>query len=64
VDIAAVVTAAARLMRAQLATRGGQHWVYGRAGRPCRRCGTRIESARTGSTARIAYWCPHCQPPG
>ena len=37
-------------------------WVYGRARRPCRRCGTRIVSARTGSQARTAYWCPRCQP--
>lgn len=25
--------------------RGYEHWVYGRAGRPCRRCGTRIKRA-------------------
>ncbi len=43
--------------------RGREHWVYGRAGRPCRRCGTRIERADQGSRAgeRITYWCPHCQ---
>jgi endonuclease-8 len=41
--------------------RGREHWVYGRAGRPCRRCGTRIERAgRTGE--RVTFWCPHCQP--
>lgn len=34
-------------------------WVYGRAGLACRRCGTLIESDRTGD--RIAYWCPSCQ---
>jgi len=37
-------------------------WVYGRAGRPCRRCGTRIVSAKTGPHVRTTYWCPHCQP--
>lgn len=36
--------------------------VYGRAGRPCRRCGTRIRVARTGEHARSTYWCPACQP--
>ena len=43
--------------------RGRQHWVYGRAGRPCLRCGTRIRSAPQGDSiyARVAYWCPRCQ---
>ena len=41
-----------------------QHYVYGRAGRPCLRCGTRISYAkqRSGRHERDAYWCPHCQP--
>ena len=41
-----------------------QHYVYGRAGRPCLRCGTRITYAkqRSGKYERDAYWCPHCQP--
>jgi len=34
-------------------------WVYGRAGLPCRRCGTAIESDWAGE--RISYWCPNCQ---
>ncbi|WP_433468175.1 DNA-formamidopyrimidine glycosylase family protein [Spirillospora sp. CA-128828] len=44
--------------------RGREHWVYGRAGHPCRRCGTRIERAGQASRAgeRSTYWCPHCQP--
>jgi endonuclease-8 len=37
-------------------------FVYGRGGKPCRRCGTRIESTKTGLDARLTYWCPHCQP--
>jgi endonuclease VIII len=41
--------------------RGRQLWVYGRAGRPCRRCGTLIQSARQGELARTTYWCPRCQ---
>jgi endonuclease VIII len=36
-------------------------WVYGRSGRPCRRCGTLIRSARQGELARLTYWCPRCQ---
>ncbi|WP_021598268.1 DNA-formamidopyrimidine glycosylase family protein [Actinomadura welshii] len=45
-------------------SRGREHWVYGRAGRPCRRCGTRIERADQGAGPgeRITYWCPRCQP--
>ncbi len=35
--------------------------VYGRARRPCRRCGTPIRMARTGPQARTTYWCPTCQ---
>jgi endonuclease-8 len=38
---------------------GRQLWVYGRGGRPCRRCGTRITYDGTGE--RVAYWCPSCQ---
>ncbi len=35
--------------------------VYGRVGRPCRRCGSIIRSARLGAQARTVYWCPSCQ---
>lgn len=46
--------------------RGRQHWVYGRGGRPCLRCGTRIRTGEQGDGvyARIVYWCPHCQTGG
>jgi len=37
-------------------------WVYGRGGLPCRKCGTRVESKKTGLDARLTYWCPRCQP--
>ncbi|MBC3993916.1 Fpg/Nei family DNA glycosylase [Streptomyces sp. AC563] len=44
-------------------------WVYGRAGKPCARCGTPIRVAEqtspddpTSTPARITYWCPRCQP--
>jgi endonuclease-8 len=44
--------------------RRARYWVYGRAGLPCRRCGTRLKSAELGPAGmeRIAYWCPRCQP--
>ncbi|HEY8473377.1 MAG TPA: DNA-formamidopyrimidine glycosylase family protein [Natronosporangium sp.] len=35
-------------------------YVYGRAGAPCRRCGTPIELAEQAD--RLTYWCPACQP--
>jgi len=41
---------------------GRRHWVYGRGGRPCARCGTTIRRADMGEPARVTYWCPHCQP--
>jgi endonuclease-8 len=37
-------------------------WVYGRAGEPCRRCGSAIEIRPQGSDARLTYWCSTCQP--
>lgn len=55
-----------RLMGAHRADRIGperlRRWVYDRAGRPCRRCGTLIQARRSGPLARTAYWCPRCQP--
>jgi endonuclease VIII len=42
--------------------RGGALWVYGRGGKPCRKCGTPIQAKKTGIDARLTYWCPRCQP--
>lgn len=40
----------------------GPLWVYRRAGRPCRRCGTLIRSVAQGTDLpRTTYWCPACQ---
>lgn len=36
-----------------------KYWVYGRAGQPCRRCGTPILTDADGP--RVSYWCPSCQ---
>jgi endonuclease-8 len=37
-------------------------WVYGRGGKPCRKCGTPIEMKKMGIEARSTYWCGRCQP--
>ena len=37
-------------------------WVYGRARRPCRRCGTPVSVRPQGKDARLTYWCDSCQP--
>lgn len=71
-ELRATLATARRLMQAN--TRGGARvttgssvrglglHVYGRAGRPCRRCGTPIRSGRQGPMARLTFWCPRCQP--
>ena len=41
--------------------RGRRLWVYGRAGEPCRKCGTPIEYRKQGTDVRGTYWCPKCQ---
>jgi formamidopyrimidine-DNA glycosylase len=51
---------------------GRSHWVAGRNGKPCRRCGTPIRKAEQESGAgsrsasydadRVTWWCPTCQP--
>jgi formamidopyrimidine-DNA glycosylase len=44
---------------------GRSHWVAGRNGKPCRRCGTPIRKAdqQAGADAdRVTWWCPTCQP--
>src|SRR4051794_18973284 len=73
-DLGRVVDVAARLLQANKDTvaqvttgnprRGEQHWVFERAGRPCRRCRTPVATAEQGDPPheRIAYWCPRCQP--
>jgi endonuclease-8 len=43
--------------------RGEEHWVYGRAGQPCRRCGAKIRRSEQGAAGeeRVRFWCPTCQ---
>jgi endonuclease-8 len=42
---------------------GRENWAYGRAGRPCRRCGTLIKKGEQGPAGqeRPRFWCPNCQ---
>ncbi|HCS61851.1 MAG TPA: DNA glycosylase [Microbacterium sp.] len=74
VDTAALLTLGARTIRANLDRpdrtftgvnrRGQTTWVYGRANRPCRRCGTVIKSGEQGADPtreRVTFWCPSCQ---
>ena len=51
-----VVATSRRLLRDRPAPK-----VYGRAGEPCRRCGTPIRSAKHRDDGRISFWCPLCQ---
>ncbi len=53
---------AASVAQARRVTVDGGLAVYGRAGRPCPRCRSRIVSATQGDDARRTYWCTRCQP--
>ena len=76
-DLASLVELARRLLDANKdrdgqvttgnMTRGQETWVYGRAGRPCRRCGTAVMADKrvglsTSAAERVTFWCPVCQP--
>jgi len=73
-DLARTVDLAERMLQAnkQRFTRsttgdlrpGRTSWVYGRAGKPCRRCGTTLlggELGRLEGQERVVTWCPRCQ---
>jgi len=74
VDAAAALDLGVRLIRANRdrdertttgnTRRGERLWVAHRDGRPCRRCGTRIQRGLLGDdplTERITWFCPSCQ---
>ncbi len=74
VDVTALLDLGVRTIRANRDRRhrtftgvdrpGQGTWVYGRAGRPCRRCGTLIRRGEQGADPtreRITFWCPVCQ---
>ncbi|MFI2411638.1 Fpg/Nei family DNA glycosylase [Streptomyces sp. NPDC018947] len=52
-----------RPVRRTTGLRGHDLFVYGRAPRPCLRCGTsvRVADQGDGSRERPTYWCPACQ---
>jgi endonuclease VIII len=60
-ELRSVLDEAARLMRASVDGGREQRSIYRRAGRPCPRCETPIESRGQGDANRTAYWCPGCQ---
>jgi endonuclease-8 len=72
-DLAALIERARTLMLANrdrpaqsttgITRRGQDHWVAGRKGRPCRRCGTTVLLGDQGPDLqeRITWWCPSCQ---
>ncbi|MCM3614515.1 Fpg/Nei family DNA glycosylase [Microbacterium enclense] len=45
--------------RRAMAHRDDRHWVYHRAGLPCRVCGTTVLMEE--AAGRKLYWCPNCQ---
>ena len=74
--VSRLVATAHRLLRANVDARRGPErvttagdrgapgalYVYGRAGRPCRRCRARIAVIRQGrELPRSTWWCPTCQ---
>lgn len=73
-DLPGLVERARRLMDANRerpeqvttgdARRGRHRWVFERAGRPCRRCGSRVKVDHMGPAGmqRVSYWCTSCQP--
>lgn len=74
VDVSALLDLGVRTIRANRDRRsrtftgidrpGQGTWVYSRAGRPCRRCGTLIRRGEQGADPtreRVTFWCPSCQ---
>ncbi len=59
-DTLAAGTAGGRMTTGRL-NRDEKLWVYGRAGKPCLKCGAAINSA-SETEGRRTYWCPACQP--
>lgn len=74
VDLASLLDLGVRTIRANRDRRhrtftgvdrpGQGTWVYGRAGRPCRRCGAPVRRGGLGADPtreRVVFWCPLCQ---
>ena len=73
--VARLVTTAAKLLRLNVTAGSGSSivttgrvdpsarlWVYGRGGKPCRRCGAPVSRQKQGPNSRSTYWCEQCQP--
>ena len=72
-ELDALMSTAARIMGESLGPSGPlsgatgpftgrpKRWVYRRAGQPCHRCHTPVQSGGQGEQSRTAYWCPTCQ---
>jgi endonuclease-8 len=60
-EMRAVLGTAHRQMTEAVTNGKQRREAYRRAGRPCRRCGTPIESRGQGDDNRMSYWCPTCQ---
>ena len=74
VDATALIDLGSRMIRANVNRSartftgedrpGRRFWVYGRAGKPCRRCGSPIREGSLGAgptSERNVFWCPTCQ---
>ncbi|WP_433168374.1 DNA-formamidopyrimidine glycosylase family protein [Kribbella sp. CA-247076] len=74
VDVPAAVDLSRRLLKANLRNGtqvstginkpGQRTWVFERAGKACRRCGSTIlfDTIGTPPRERVTHWCPTCQP--
>jgi endonuclease-8 len=60
-ELADVLAATRELMLDAVETGRQPKRIYRRAGQPCPRCGTPIQSRAQGDEARTTYWCPQCQ---
>lgn len=51
-----------RMRESALSGSGGRdNRCYGKKGKPCRRCGTKIRGGHLGDDNRPVFWCPGCQ---
>lgn len=60
-ELAEVLSATRELMLEAVESGRQPQRIYRRAGQPCPRCGTRIQSHAQGDNARTTYWCSGCQ---
>jgi endonuclease-8 len=60
-ELRRLVIETAALMRYGVEAGRTPRSIYRRAGRPCPRCGARIEARGQGDANRRTYWCVSCQ---